>query len=89
MDISHLDKAVVLAALYNKARVQGMGVLHAKPDDMSIEEARALLAAGQLRFDYLHGRVMKIDLSKADLWTALYNRDNGEGAAEAIITELR
>lgn len=87
MNISHLDKAVVLAALYNQAHVQGLGILHAKPGDMSIEEARALLA-DQTYFDYLHGRVMKIDLSEDDLSTTLYNRDNGPNAAESIISAL-
>lgn len=88
MNIARLDKAEVLAALYNGSKQQGLGFL----DDhgrikMTIEEAREELKRNTY-FDYLHGRVMKIDLSKDELDTWLYNRDNGSGAAERIIEEL-
>lgn len=86
MDIKGISKATVLAALYNASRPQGMGFLQAKPGYLSEKEAQALLDAGQTYFDYLHGRVMKIDLSTDDLRTALYDRDNGQGAAEDAIT---
>ena len=89
MDISNLDKATVLAALYNHARHQGMGLLHFDPEPMTVEQAREILAAGQTYFDYVKGRVMKVDLSKDFLDTRLYDRDNGLGAAEnAILDEL-
>lgn len=42
-----------------------------------------------LYFDYLKGRVMKVDLSKDEIETAMYDRDNGQGAAEIVINELR
>lgn len=87
MDISKLDKAEVLAALYNRAQSQGMGFMHYTSEDMTVEQAHALLAEmeadGQrLYFDYLKGRVMKVDLAGPDMRTALYNRDNGPDAAE-------
>lgn len=89
MDISQLDKAAVLAALYNHARPQGMGFLHFDLTPMTIEEARQIIASGQTYFDYVKGRVMKVDLSKDFLDTRLYDRDNGPGAAEnAILEEL-
>lgn len=98
MDISGLDKAAVLAALYNASKAQGMGILHYEAEPMSVEQARQLIEASSpstpqddvkvlyagrlsLYFDYLKGRVMKVDLSGDDLNTTLYNRDNGEGAA--------
>lgn len=86
MDIKGISKAKILAALYNASRPQGMGFLHAKQGDMTEQEAQKLLDAGHTYFDYLHGRVMKIDLSGDDLRTALYDRDNGNGAAEEAIT---
>ena len=43
MDISKLDKAEVLAALYNRAQPQGMGFLHYTPEDMTVEEAQVVL----------------------------------------------
>ncbi len=91
MDISGIDKAELLAALYNGSRQQGMGFMHARGAyPMTVEQARAEIANNQwLYFDYLHGRVMKIDLSGDELNTSLYNRDNGQGAAEKIIAAVR
>ena len=89
MDISKLDKAAVLAALYNHARPQGLGVLHFDPSSMTVEQAQKILATGQTSFDYIKGRVMKVDLSKDFLDTQLYDRNNGPDAAEnAILEEL-
>ena len=89
IDITGLDKADVLAALYNNSRPQGLGFLQFNPAPMTTEEARAELAAGTY-FDYLHGRVMKIDLAADDFFEErLYDRDLGEGAARRVINELR
>ena len=89
MDISKLDKAAVLAALYNHARHQGMGFLHFDPNPMTVEQAKEILATGQTYFDYVKGRVMKVELSKDFLDTRLYDRDNGPDAAEnAVLDEL-
>lgn len=91
MNIAGLDKAEVLAALYNGSRRRGMGFLQTRgAEGMTVEQAREELANNErLYFDYLHGRVMKISLRGDELNTALYNRDNGQGAAEAIIEALR
>ena len=86
MNISEFDKATVLAALYNRAKPQGMGFLHYDPKPMSIEEARELLTQ-QTYFDYCKGRVMKVNLSGTELDTRLYNRDNGHEAAECAILD--
>lgn len=75
-----LDKAAVLAALYNNAKPQGMGFLHYEPGNMSLEEARDLLSE-YTYFDYLKGRVMKVDLSKDEFSPVFYDRDNGSDAA--------
>lgn len=85
IDLKGKDKAEVLAKLYNASTPQGMGFLHADSADMSIEEARNLLSSGETYFDYLKGRVMKIDMSgdKIDTWG--YDRDNGKGAAFSAI----
>ena len=89
MNIANLNKAAVLAALYNGSRQQGMGFMHARGDEgMTVEQAQAEIDAQGTYFDYLHGRVLKIDLSTDDLYTGLYNRDNGQGAAERIIESL-
>jgi hypothetical protein len=55
---------------------------------MSVEEARKLLEETQV-FDYLQGRVLKINLSGTILNTWLYNRDNGDNAAETVISQCK
>ena len=40
-------------------------------------------------FDYLQGRVMKVRIQGDELDPRLYDRDNGEGAAEQAIWVLR
>lgn len=90
VSIAGLDKANVLAALYNASRPLGMGFMHYNPSPMTCEEAQAILDGGTTYFDYLNGRVMKLDLgsdSEIDPW--LYDRDNGQGAAERAIEALR
>ena len=89
MNIEGIDKAELLAALYNGSEPLGFGFLHATKKDMTYDEARAILDNGDLEFDYLKGRVMKIDLSEEkNFETRLYNRDNGYMAAERIIKNI-
>jgi len=84
-----LTKEEVLCALYNNAKCQGMGFLHYKAENLTIEEAEKLLKLATY-FDYLYGRVLKVDLSN-DLgfeeW--LYDRDNGEGSAQKSLDDYR
>lgn len=87
INISKLDKAHVLMALYNNSKPLGLGFLHATSEPMKLVEAKALLCE-QTYFDYLKGRVMKIDLSTNDLRVDLYDRDNGAGAAEEALRDL-
>lgn len=91
MDIAGLDKAEVLAALYNRARQQGIGILILRGRRaMTVDEARQELDKNPNGyFDYLHGRVLKIELNGNELNTFLYNRDNGPNAAESCIHTLR
>lgn len=86
ISLKGMNKAVVLAALYNASKPQGMGFLQYDPTPMTVEQARQLLEQCT-DFDYLKGRVMKIDLSGDTLNTWGYDRDNGEGAAERAINE--
>lgn len=87
MNISKLSKADVLADLYNNSKQL---ILEATPHHMTSEEAQDILdSADGLDFSYLKGRIMKIDLSKDELNTAAYNKDNGAGAAEAALSKLK
>ena len=91
IDIAGLDKGAVLAALYNASQPLGMGFLHYDPKPMTAEEGQALIAqAGKYAsFDYLKGRVMKVDLSGDEFRESLYDRDNGAGAAARVVAGLR
>ena len=62
-----------------------MGFLEYDPSPMSIEEARELLKENSY-FDYINGRVMKVSLIGNLLTTYGYNCENGDGAAERIIS---
>ena len=83
IDISRMNKAEVVAKLFNASKAQGMGFFQLGNDkQMSLAEAeRALDEAGDGYFDYLNGRIMKVDVSGDSLSPRLYDRDNGEGAA--------
>jgi hypothetical protein len=87
IDLRGLDKAEVLAALYNNSRPQGMGFLHFEPKPMTKEQAAEMLKTSTY-FDYVKGRVMKVDLSGEDLNPRLYDRDNGDGAALRALEEI-
>jgi hypothetical protein len=90
VDITGLDPAEVLAALFNAAKTQGVASLFYTPDDMSVDSARELLKKSTY-FDYLFGRVMKLEitLESKEIDVRLYNRDNGEDAAQDVINELK
>ena len=88
-----LTKAQVLMALYNNSRPLGMGFLVADPSDMTEEQAEKMIqdCKDDLYFDYVKGRVMKIDLRSDNecFDEYLYDRDNGTGAAQSAINRLR
>lgn len=89
MNIKGLDKAAILAALWNAAIPKELAFLAGKVKEMTVEEAQAILDSGETYFDYLQARCLKIDLGCGDeLETRLYNRDHGQGAAEAVIGKL-
>ena len=77
-------KPAALAALYNASQPLGMGFLHVRDEDMGVDEAAELLKTTGY-FDYLHGRVMKLNFDLAPLWLGLYDRDNGAGAGERAL----
>lgn len=102
IDIKDIDKAELLAALYNNASPMGMGFLQARTGEMTREDAVKLMEAGDdssrmfprlgrsnTYFDYVYGRPLKIELGGNELETGLYNRDWGKDAAERIVEGLR
>lgn len=89
VDISGLDKAEVLLALYHGTRAVGMGVLHDN-SNFSIDDAKNVVAdSTRMYFDYVSGRPLKVNLSNSTFDPALYDRDAGPGTAAKVIECLR
>ena len=89
INMKNMDKIEILRRLYDNAKPQGMGFLHFTPEKMTTEEANTLYNSSRDRyFDYVKGRVMKIDLNGDVLDTWLYDRDNGEGSAEYVLKDM-
>lgn len=89
INIKGLDKAEVLAALYNASKQQGMGFMDSRGASlMSKEQAQEVIERVGLNFDYLQGRVMKVHLGGDSLEPWGYDRDNGRGAAARSLAPL-
>ena len=96
IDITGLDKAEILMALYNRAKTQGLGFIHYDPTPMNLDDARQVLTANAksnsiapFYFDYLRGRVMKVNFEGNMLNEQLYDRDNGIGTASNALSSLK
>jgi hypothetical protein len=93
MQLTEKQVPVVLAALYNNAVMGGgMAALHCEARDMTLEEAKEIVADrlkgdyASLSFDYVKGRPLKMDLTPGkDLRFWGYDRDSGEGRGEKVI----
>jgi len=89
INISKMNKAEVLSALYNAAKPQGMGYLHYDPTKMSVKEAAYIIEESPTTyFDYLKGRVLKVDLNDEQLDFWAYDRDNGTAAAANALSKI-
>lgn len=86
ISIEGMDKTKVLEALYASARPQGLGFLHFRPGPLMEGEAAEILSQTTY-IDYLMGRVMKVELGGGILNPWLYDRDNGQGAAERALRD--
>lgn len=92
IDISGIDKALILVCLYNEALTMNFaryGAIGRRPE-LTYDEAKMVLAdARDGRIDYLRELPMKVDLSGETLWPALFDRDNGAGAALRAVEHAR
>lgn len=90
VSIKGLSKAKVLATLYNHSQPLGLGILQYTPENMTQREAQAILdQQGHFSFDYLKGRVMKVDIRSDKFDERLYDRDNSPGAAQRAIDSIK
>lgn len=92
VDITGLSKPEVLKVLYDHSHVQGMGFLQ-MVDNFDVDDANLLIfearLTGSLYFDYVFGRVLKVDISGDSFDQRLYDRDCGIGMAQKAIDELK
>lgn len=84
--LNNVTREAALAALFNRAKPQGLGMpQYDKAHVMTEEEARFVLMNGNY-VDYLEGRVIKVDFKNPEeIDTTLYDRDNGKDAGEAAV----
>ena len=88
INIKGLDKAQLLVELYNHSHQQGLGMMQPSRS-LTIEDAKQLLEQTTY-FDYLYGKVMKVDLSSDEEFEErLYDRDNGQGMAQSVVDGMR
>lgn len=88
VSIKGKSKAKVLKALYDHSHIQGLGFLQAVPDrTVTVEHCEKLLKETTY-FDYLYGKVLKVDLSGDEFDERLYDRDCGEGAAQRAVDSV-
>lgn len=90
VNVEGLERGEVLAALYNSSKPQGLGIASFIPGDIRASEAEYMFLQGDY-FDYLNGRVIKTKIKRGaeSIDATLYDRDNGEGAAERAIAKYR
>jgi hypothetical protein len=88
ISIKGLDKAVVLQALHSASKAQSMGFMHFDPKGLSLAECNQVLESDTY-VDYLQGRVIKVDFSGEEIDPYLFDRDNGTGALERVVSEVR
>ena len=89
INIKGMNKAEVLKALYDNSHIQGYGIFQAVPEGtVTVAHCEGLLERTTY-FDYLYGRVLKVDLSGDEFDERLYDRDCGLGAADRALRSIR
>lgn len=92
INIANIDKAKLLQALFNNSKQLGLGFMDASgANDMSIDEAKSIVSDNEdrLYFDYLKGRVMKVNIGGDTMNSGGYDRDNGDGAALVAVNSIQ
>ena len=87
--IERLDRAKLLAELYNRARYLGLPIFPgAAAKKLSKADARAIIKAHGLNIRYLWGRGIMMNLGLQSVDELPYNRINGDGLSQMIIRQL-
>ena len=84
--LNKVTREAALAALFNRAKTQGLGVLQYDKNHVMTEQEAGLVLMNGDYVDYLEGRVIKVDFGNPyEIDTTLYDRDNGKDAGEAAV----
>lgn len=65
IDVTGADLVELVKAAYRHSVPQGMGFLHAKPGELSDEDANSIIEDGNghaIHMDYVHGRCCKFNV---------------------------
>lgn len=90
IDITGLNKAEVILALWKGSHAQGYSLLGLNVANPTIKDAERWIEENPLMyFDYLNGRVIKCDISGNSFDPRLYDRDCGVNAAAEAINKIR
>ncbi len=95
INIANIPKAALLAGLYNGAKPhQNFTEGRARPisDFRTLLETRAIeerLTGRKIEHFSINARLIKLDIGGDTLDPTLYDRDNGQGAAAAVVARLR
>lgn len=81
IEISRINKAVLLEALYNAA--------HPREKEINLAKAWQIISRRGLKFNTVLGKELRCDLSRDQLDPYLYDRANGENAAARAVQKLR
>lgn len=101
VNVKGLDRAELLAALYNATHAVGLGVRDDLRRDMTVAEARQRLherrsELGPLRrhgllatFDWVAGRPIKCDVDQDEIDFDVYDNVAGPGTGARVVQQLR
>ena len=89
VNISMLDKKKVFKVLYESAVPMDLGFMTEFEEPLSSEEIDEFFSNSQNGyFEYVQGRLLKVDLSVDILDTTNFNATHGENAAEKAICKF-
>lgn len=91
VDIRGLDKVKVLMALWKASKCQGLSFMGYAPltEGQAMAEIINRTHNGRCWFDYLNGKVLKVDLGGVEFDERYFDEDNGEGAAQRAVDSIR
>lgn len=89
VDVSGIDKVLLLRGLWANSPVAAWCRLYGVYEEFDEKAAKNDFVKFGGCFDYFCGRVIKCNLKEDSVDPWGYDRDNGEGAFQKVVTEIR